>query len=779
MKTNMRYLAVIGTCFFNTLLFAQTAQTNTAAEGSREPSQSRGKKVEYDLYIGDTMVNYTGKKRMAIAVNGSIPAPTLNFIQGDTAVIRVHNTMKEETSVHWHGILLPNPEDGVPYLNTAPIKPGTTHTFSFPLIQSGTYWYHSHTMLQEQAGLYGSIVIKRPDEPKMKEFVLVLSDWSDEKPSEIQRYLKKGAEWYSIKKGALQSYGEAIAAGYLKDKLHQEWKRMTPMDIADVYYNKFLINGKDKNYFKDVKPGEIVKLRVINGGSSSYFTIQFAGGQMQVVSADGINVMPLMVDKIELATAETYDVLIQMPEDSAAYEFRATSWDITGHGSVFLGNGPEVNAPSLPKLDYFAMMREMNSMMSNMDMSGGGMNMKNMNDMKGMDKGGNDMKGMNMNDKKPSGNNNNMQGMNMPGMDMKKKDNAGMEGMNMNGSNGQSGGSMPGMFMPAMGPEGTKLSYDMLRSINPSSLDSTKKFHEIKLTLTGNMLRYIWSFDNKTLSESDNILIRHGENVRMILTNTTMMRHPMHLHGHFFRFVNAQGEYSPMKHTFDIKPMETVTIEFYANEEKDWFFHCHNLYHMVSGMARVVSYEGSEQNEYAKSGYKELKREDRKIYPWADISVHSQGVWGQFNFSNNKTSLEIESRATYKGDVESENHVLRYLDKQQYLAAFVGYDYRRNSNLPDFSKPNSKDKRNVFDAGFYYLLPMLVRSEWRVDNSGRFRFQLERRDLALSNNFFTDLRVNTDKEYTVTFRYQFSRYFSLSTNYDSDYKWGAGLTFHY
>ncbi len=212
---------------------------------------------------------------------------------------------------------------------------------------------------------------------------------------------------------------------------------------------------------------------------------------MQVVSADGINVQPLMVDKIELATAETYDVLIQMPEDSTAYEFRATSWDVTGHGSVFLGNGPEVNAPSLPKLNYFAMMREMNDMMGSMDMSGGGMNMKNMNEMKGMNSGGHDMKGMEKTN---------------------KKDTAGMQGMNMGNMNMPSEGNMPGMFMPMAGGDGMMLSYDMLRSINPSTLDSTKKFLEINLTLTGNMLRYIWSFDNKTLSEADEILIRRGEN---------------------------------------------------------------------------------------------------------------------------------------------------------------------------------------------------------------------------------------------------------------------------
>ena len=195
-----------------------------------------GKKVVYDLYVNDTMVNFTGKHRMAIAINGSIPAPTLTFTEGDTAVIHVHNLMKMESSIHWHGLLFNNDQDGVPYLNNPPIKAGSVYTFTFPLIQSGTYWYHSHTMLQEQSGLYGSIVIHPAKEKiKLKEYVLLLSDWTDQKPMQVLRYLKRGGEWYAIKKGAVQSYGEAIAAGYLKDKLKQEWSRMPPMDVSDVY----------------------------------------------------------------------------------------------------------------------------------------------------------------------------------------------------------------------------------------------------------------------------------------------------------------------------------------------------------------------------------------------------------------------------------------------------------------------------------------------------------------------------------------------------------------
>ncbi|WP_430897778.1 MULTISPECIES: multicopper oxidase domain-containing protein [unclassified Paraflavitalea] len=701
----------------------------------------QSKKVEYDLYVTDTMVNFTGKHRHAIAINGQIPAPILEFTEGDTAIIRVHNLMKMETSIHWHGILLPNKEDGVPYLTTSPVEAGKTYTFTFPLIQSGTYWYHSHTMLQEQSGLYGSIVIHpaRP-EPELKEYVLLLSDWTDENPHQVMRYLKRGGEWYAIKKGALQSYGEAIAAGSFKDKLKQEWQRMPAMDVSDVYYNKFLLNGQEANEFNDAKPGEIVRLRIINGSASTYFNLQYANSYMRIIAADGINVTPVNVNKLEIAIAETYDVLITVPETGAA-ELRATSWDVTGYSSAYFGNGPVMKAPDIPRLNYFKMMQEMGSM-----------------NMKGMDMG--NMQGMDM------------KGMDMPGDTMPKKkemDMQNMEGMKMDGMQGMDMNmEIPGEF-----------NYNMLRALHPTTLDSTLKPREIKLTLTGNMLRYVWSFNFKTLSVADKILIQKGERVRFVLTNNTMMRHPLHLHGHFFRFINAQGEYSPMKHTFDIKPMETVTIEFEANEQQDWFFHCHILYHMMAGMARIVSYDGSEQNEFAKTGYRKLKKEDNMLYPWYDLSVHSQGAWLSGNISNNKMALEFEGRVSWKGNYETETHLLRYLDKKQYFAFYIGYDYRKNKTLPLANKPNSKDNRRVFDAGFYYLLPMLIRSEWRIDQTGRLRLQLERRDLPLSNNFFFDFRVNTDKEFNVAARYMIAKSFSISTNYDSDYKWGIGLTWHY
>ncbi|MCR5890538.1 multicopper oxidase domain-containing protein [Hymenobacter sp. J193] len=744
-----------------------------------------GKRVEYDLYVDERLVNFTGRTRRAIGINGQIPAPTLTFNEGDTAVIRVHNQMHMETSIHWHGILLPNAQDGVPYLNTAPVEPGGTHTFTFPLIQSGTYWYHSHTMLQEQDGVYGSIVIHPKRIPyEMKEYVLVLSDWTDHKSKEVLRYLKRTGEWFAVQKGATQSYGEALAAGYFKDKLKQEWGRMPAMDLTDIYYNKFLTNGQEKGYFKDAKPGEVVRLRVINGSASSYFFLQYAGGPMQVIAADGINVEPFPVTKLEIATAETYDLLVTVPAMGAA-EFRATANDITGYTSTYIGAGEPMKAPDLPRINYFQMMREMNSMegMSGMNMGGAGMTKQ---------QGSGEMKGMDMSGQKPAS------GSPMPGMDMQHgappattapspqnrpenaQEKAGKSMGSMQDTGSMAGMDMGGMAgMSGMGGSAGDFNYNQLRALNPTTLDSTKQWREINLTLTGNMLRYVWSFDNKTLSEADKIPIRKGENVRMTFTNTTMMRHPLHLHGHFFRLVNAQGAYSPMKHTFDIQSMGKVTIEFDANEEQDWFFHCHILYHMMAGMARIVSYEGTPQNQYARTDYKELKKEDNRPYLWADLMAHSQGAFLETTLSNNRNALEFEGRANYQGNFETETHLLRYLDNRQFLAAFVGFDYRNNRTLLAEGERNTKNNRRVFDVGLYYLLPLLVRSELRLDSNGKVRLQLERTDLPLSNNFFADLLVNTDREYNVAFRYMVSKYVSLSTNYDSDYKWGAGLTLHY
>lgn len=846
MKKSLFFLLLV---FVVTTTMAQHEQHTQKQAPSQEKETevkknngNRGKRVAYDLYINDTILAQVSKKYKTIAVNGGIPAPTLYFTEGDTAVIRVHNKLrKEETSIHWHGILLPNEEDGVPNLTTATIKAGKTHTFKFPLIQSGTYWYHSHTSLQEQIGLYGSLVIYPRGYQKKNEKVLMLSDWIEERPHYVLKSLKRASDWYAIRKNAVQSWGEALVQGYLGDRFKTEWGRMPAMDVSDVYYDKFLINGWQESEYPDVKPGEKIRLRIINGGASSYFWLQYAGGKMKIVAADGLDIEPIEVDRLLIAIAETYDVEVTLPKDGMAYEFRATSMDIAGFASFYLGQGMKMKAPDLPKLDYFAMMHEMNKM-GGMDMSG--------TDMKGMDHGN-----MKMEDKKPAGKNDpkreddkmqemdhgnmkrndekpadkkasekvddKMKGMNnkkevekndpkiedkkMEDMDhgnMKmddkklssqkdsaKTDENDMQDMGhdkMNHENMQTDSTVVDKVVsdheslsPSHLDEAKQgeiiFDYNMLRSPEPTTLDEKKTIREIPLTLTGNMIRYVWSFNNKTLSKSDKILIKKGENVRFILTNKTMMRHPLHLHGHFFRFVNKQGEYSPMKHSFDIQPMETVIIEFYASEEKDWFFHCHVLYHMMAGMARVVRYENSAPNKQVTEKDKmKLFHEDNMWWLWGVTKVATDAVFGEVNYSNNFNVISSTYRVSYKNQYEFQPDYQRFIDRRQFFSLYAGADIR---NTFQFKEGDTEKDRRVAVVGARYLLPLFVLAELRVDHNGDVRFQLTREDMPITRRLRLSMNVNTDLEYNIDFDYFVRKYLSIHASYDSDFKYGAGLTF--
>ena len=302
------------------------------------------KVVRYDLYVRDTIVTFGDKPKHAIAVNGQIPMPTLTFTEGDIAEIYVHNELNEDTSLHWHGLFLPNQYDGVPNLTQMPIKPHTTHLYKFPIIQHGTHWYHSHTELQEQIGMYGNFVmLKKVPSPleraegedfrkgidDLPSIPIVLSEWTDMKPENVHRLLHNATDWFAIQKGTTQSYGEAIQQGHFKTKVTNEWKRMNAMDVSDVYYNKFLINGKNESQLPQFKGGDKVRLRISNGGASTYFWLTYAGGKITVVANDGNDVEPVEVDRLIIAVSETYDIIVTIPADKTAYEFLATSEDRT------------------------------------------------------------------------------------------------------------------------------------------------------------------------------------------------------------------------------------------------------------------------------------------------------------------------------------------------------------------------------------------------------------------------------------------------------------------
>lgn len=318
---------------------------------------------EYTLTIRKETVNRAGKNVTGMTVNGGIPGPTIRFVEGGKAVIYVKNELDVETSVHWHGLLVPNFYDGVPYLTTPPIKPGQTQKYTFPLKQSGTYWYHAHTKLQEQRGVYGSIVIEPKEKTLVydKELVLVLSDWTNQKPMNVLRNLKRGNEWYNIRKGTSTPLNRVIGRGAFGAQLNFWKQRMESADIADIYYNAFLINGQKTQEYPDFKPGERVRLRFINASASSQFWLTFGGEDPMLVAADGLDVVPVKHNKTFIAIAETYDFIVTIPQNGKI-EIRGPVQDGSGQTAAFLGQGPVLPAPNVPRPDKIAMMQQMAKM---------------------------------------------------------------------------------------------------------------------------------------------------------------------------------------------------------------------------------------------------------------------------------------------------------------------------------------------------------------------------------------------------------------------------------
>lgn len=656
------------------------------------PGISLAEVREYSLVISYQNVNFTGRDAQAMTINGSIPGPTLRFKVGDLARIHVRNEMDVETSMHWHGILLPNLQDGVPYVTTPPTLPGTTFTYEFPIKHSGTYWYHSHTGLQEQRGVFGSIVIE-PEVQSVKadiDHVVVLSDWTDENPDEVLRTLKSGNDYYSLKKGSMQSLIGAVKADALPEALKRSWMRMPPMDISDVAYDKFLVNGQPSAILK-ARPGETVRLRIINASASTYFYLQFAGGSMRVIAADGMDVEPVDMKRFLIAVAETYDVIITMP-DKGAYEFRATAQDGSGHASLFVGSGKHVMAPDVPKPNLYMMHGD------------------------GHEEAGSRTEGM--------------------------------------------GDHKMGMMTPM--DKRPLPPYDRLRSPVSTALSDSHPIREIRLELTGDMERYVWSINGKVLSESDMIRIRKGENVRFILVNKTMMHHPMHLHGHFFRVVNKHGDYSPLKHSLDVPPLGESVIEFYANEEKDWFFHCHVLYHLKAGMANIVRYEGSELNPQITAIRHNLFREH--WYLWANASFLTQMTEGRVVAADTRNNIIAEWEAGWDEDYEAVLTYERYFNR--FFSALTG------GVLTD------GERKDRWIIGIRYLLPLLVESRFWLDSEGDIRLTLDK-ELQLTDRLvaFGEYQYDTEskEEWAAGAGWILNKRLSIIGQYHSEYRGGTGI----
>ena len=671
--------------------------------------------VSYEVDIRWGRVNFTGKNVSAITLNDSIPAPTLTAAVGDIFRVKFVNHMDVETSVHWHGVLLPNDQDGVPYLTTQPIAANSEFTYEFPVIHHGTYWYHSHTGLQEQRGLYGALVF-HPEEELVKtdeDQVLVFSDWTDENPHRVLRNLKRDDDYYALKKDKVQSWDQVLSQGMqaVKNRLNANLARMGPMDLSDVGYDAFLVNGKKQIELGNTGQGARVRLRLVNASASSYLNIRFAGGPMQIIAADGVDVEPLLVNELNIALAETYDVIVS-PPDNYQYELRASSTDGSGYSSTWIGSSAgteqriysgDYEPPNPYLMDHNA--HRMDTSEDHSDQA----------------------------------------------MDHSMHVATGRE------------------TSPKSQPQKSLGHYKNLRALVPVP-EADRPVRDLLLRLTGSMDGYRWSFDDVPLSRADRILISRGERVRFILQNETMMNHPIHLHGHFFRVLTDQGEYSPIKHTVNVPNMQTVVIEFDADAEKDWMFHCHNLYHMKAGMSRVLRYDDYRGDQSLPSTIGKVMSMDNMYWSFADIGLQSNKTEISAWAFNNSHEWVLDAEYDWDDLFELEASFAYRFDR--FTQAYAGIDIEREKHL------SNVETEALAVAGIRYLLPLMIDSDLRVDDEGDLRVELGS-ELQLTKRTALEWFWNTDEEHGISWHYEFNKKLALTLSTDSEFDAGAGLEFRF
>jgi CopA family copper-resistance protein len=596
----------------------------------------------FDLTIDSLPVNFTGHRSVATAVNGSVPGPILRWREGDAVTIAVTNRLKVPTSIHWHAIRLPSDMDGVPGLSFPGIAPGETFRYRFPVVQNGTYWYHSHSRFQEQTGLIGPLIIEPRDKDPIefdREYVVFLSDWTDTNPETIFSNLKQQSDYFNFYRLTLPNFISAVRkkglGSTVSDRLAWARMNMSPTDLSDVSgaTYKYLLNGNapNANWTGLFQPGERVRLRVINGSSMTFFDVRLPGLQMTVVQADGNDVEPVMVDEFRIGVAETYDVIVQ-PKDNAAYTIFAQSEDRSGYARGTLAPRMGMTA-AVPPMDPRPMRTMVDMGMGNM----AGMNMSGIDGMtkhdmpasstNAADKDKQSMAGMNM-DQQP------MAGIAAgPSTAMHHMEN--MHGMEIGNSTGTApfpqpwSNTMPIMSMSAIamkdaeahlkpsnpvhmrvGPQVDNVPMHITERLNDPGdglndngrrvltyadlraryrgVDGRPPTREIELHLSGNMERYIWGFNGEKFSNSKPIEMKLGERIRIVLVNDTMMEHPIHLHGLWSELENGQGSFNPYKHTIIVKPAERLSYLVSADTPGHWAYHCHLLYHMEAGMFRTV-----------------------------------------------------------------------------------------------------------------------------------------------------------------------------------------------
>jgi CopA family copper-resistance protein len=567
--------------------------------------------TRFDLTYSPTPVNFTGKDRFATAINGSVPAPVLRWKEGDTVTLNVTNNLAEDTSIHWHGLILPSSQDGVPNISDGfkGIKPGETFTYQFPVIQNGTYWYHSHSGFQEQTGAYGAIIID-PKEPEPfsydHEHVVVLSDWSDEDPHAIYAKLKKLSHYYNFRE---RTVGEAVAeleekgwSGFWADRGMWNDMRMSDRDISDVtgYTYTFLTNGVTPadGWLGLFKRGERVKLRFVNAAAMTFFDVRIPGLKMTVVAADGQYVEPVTVDEFRIGVAETYDVLVE-PHDDRAYTVFAQAIDRSGYARGTLTPDASLVA-EVPAMDPAPILTH------------GDMGMAMDHSMHGMDHSQHNMAGMDHSQ-------HNMGGMdhsqhNMGGMDHSQHDMGGMAmvaKMPMGSGPAGYGSAKPVTHDEVrMGPQVDMLADAVRYQLDDPGIglrnngrrvlayadlfrlgstdDPREPEREINLHLTGNMSRYMWSMNGIKFADAEPLQLKLGERVRINLINDTMMNHPIHLHGMWSDVETGEPGKIPRKHTAIVQPGAMLSYLVTPDVPGGWAYHCHLLYHMPGMFRKVV-----------------------------------------------------------------------------------------------------------------------------------------------------------------------------------------------
>jgi FtsP/CotA-like multicopper oxidase with cupredoxin domain len=646
--------------------------------------------VTYRLEVSEKTLSPAGQPTKVLALNGGTPGPVLRFREGDVARVTVVNRLTDETtSIHWHGLLVPNLEDGVPEVTTPLILPGQSRTFEFLIRQHGTYWYHSHTGHQKQRGVYGAIVIepKRPRLTADHDEVVVLSDWTDETPTEVQRTLLRGSDWYSFRKGTAQSLLGAYQAGKLDEYLGQQQRLVPPMDLSDVAYDAFLMNGQRRLQLMG-KPGQTTRLRLINASAATYFYLDAATGPLKIVSADGQDVVPFAQNRLLIGPAETYDILVTLPATDT-WELRATAQDGSGSVSAWLGEGVAHAADAPPRPERYGMDAYLSSILDELDPE------------------------------------------------------------------------------PGAPPSVRPLSpYPKLRAATPHAVG--KSHRELTLKLTGDMIRYEWTFDGLGPHEADAIKVKAGETLRVRLVNNTMMHHPIHFHGHFFRLVDEADQdpaTSPLKHTVDVPPMSVRTIEFTADEgQGDWLLHCHLLYHHLTGMVRTIRVTAADG---AEPPHPAATHTMPSTYAWGQATLTSAHFAGFATLQSGADNLYLRwDEGVRSGDWhETEAFYQRYVDTR--LALIAGYR----------SDTSAGGRESVF-AGAALRLPYFVDLTLTHQAGGETRAELLK-SVQLSDRFSLDLALRHGRK-TGTFtsadlNFLLNKTFSLTAGYSSDFGAGAGI----